>query len=190
VGPTGGARVQRLLVLALPAESIDQTGRAVGVLGQDVLSRWVYTIDYRARELSLSLDMPACGSRAVRVPLVRSAGGLVAAIELGGAPGPFQLVPDSGADRLVLFGRTSSSLPALSLVGKVRVRSVTGEASARLVRLGRLEVGGITVGDLDALLLDDRPPGDAMGDGLLPLHLFGRVTFDVAGSSLWIEPRQ
>ena len=138
----------------------------------------------------MSLDGAACGSRAVRLPLVRSAGSLVAAIELGGAAGPLRLVPDSGADRLVLFGYQPGGLPSLTLLGTVRVRSVTGEASARLVRLDHLEVGGIAVGDHQALLLDDRPTGGAMGDGLLPLHLFGRVTFNLAHSSLWLEPRR
>jgi predicted aspartyl protease len=190
LGPTADVRVQELLVLALPAEAIDRTGRVVGVLGQDVLARWVYTIDYRARQLLVAPETAPCGSGAVRLPLVRSAGGMVTPIVLGGASGLLRLVPDTGADRLVLFGQMSHALPALSLIETVRVRSITGEGSARLVRLGPLEVAGIAVGELEALLLDARPSSGAMGDGLLPLHLFGRVTFDVARSSLWIEPRR
>jgi predicted aspartyl protease len=189
VGSTGDLRAKGLAVLVLRPEDIDRTGRIHGILGQDVLSRWIYTIDYRARQLLLQFDTPAGRSRAVRLPLVRSAGGLMAAITLGGRSEPLNLIPDSGADRLVLFGQPSDGLPSQSLVERVRVRSITGDAGARLVRLDRLEIGGIAVGDHQALLLDQRPLVEAMGDGLLPLHLFGRVTFDVAGSSLWLEPR-
>jgi hypothetical protein len=179
-----------LSVLALRPEDFDRTGRTHGILGQDVLSRWIYAIDYRSRQLLAPLDPPSGASRAVRRPLVRTAGSLTAAIELSGFSEPLHLVPDSGADRLVLFRQPSAALPAPPLVERVRVRSIAGETGGRLSRLDRLAIGGIAVGDHQALLLDQRPPGDAMGDGLLPLHLFGRVTFDVAGSSLWLEPRR
>lgn len=190
VGPTGDLSAQGLVVLVLPPEAIDRAGRVDGLLGQDVLSRWMFTIDYRQKHLFLPLESPARDKRAVRLPLVRSAGSLLAAVELGGAAGPLHLVPDSGADRLVLFGASSNALPSLTLLETVRVRSISGEASARLVQLGHLELGGIAVGDLEALVLEEGPSGGVMGDGLLPLHLFGRVTFDLPGASLWLEPRR
>lgn len=165
-------------------------GRVDGLLGIDVLSRWVSTIDYGARRLLLALDAAACGSGAVRLPLVRGAGGLVATVDLGGGAGALHLVPDSGADRLVLFGPSMHALPPLTLLDTVRVRSILGDEPARLVRLDHLQVADIPLGSREALLLPDRPPGGVMGDGLLPLHLFGRATFDLAGSALWLEARR
>lgn len=190
IGSTWDWRARDLPLLVLPSEVIDRTGHIDGLLGQDVLSRWTYTIDYRASRLLVSSDSTSSTSRAVRLPLVRVGGNLLAAIELGGTTEPLRLVPDSGADRLVLFEQPLRTLPPLTLRDTVRVRSVVGESIARLVQLDRLEVSGVPIGSQEALLLRDRPAGGPMGDGLLPLHLFGRVTFDRAGSSLWLEPRR
>jgi predicted aspartyl protease len=181
--------VADVLGLVLQPEEIDRPGRVDGLLGQDVLSRWVYTIDYRAGRLLLSPDPSASGRPAVRLPLERSSGGWLAAVAVGDAAEPLRLVPDSGADRLVLFAKAQARLPLLTLLETVRVRSVTGDAMARLVRLDTPRVGGIRIGEHQALLLDAGPSGGEMGDGLLPLHLFARVTFDLAESSLWLEPR-
>lgn len=189
VGANGEMHADELALLVLPSEAIDRTGRMDGILGQDVLSRWICTIDYRERRLWLSLDSVS-PARAVRLPLVRVGGSLLATVDLGGTAGPLRVVPDSGADRLVLFGQPARMLPPLTLRETVRVRSVAGETSARLAYLDRLEVSGIPIGGHEALLLPDRPAGGAMGDGLLPLHLFGRVTFDLPASSLWLERRR
>lgn len=186
VGASGAASVADLLVLVLPREEIDRAGRWDGLLGRDVLAQWVFAIEYRTSQLLLSAEPAAEVSRGVRLPLVRGAGGLVAAVDFGRA-GPAYLVPDSGADRLVLFGDRTGAWPSLTMLDSVRVRSVAGDVPARLVRLDRVEVGGIPIGTREAILLSQRPVGGLMGDGLLPLHLFGRVTFDLAGGFLWLE---
>jgi hypothetical protein len=74
-------------------------------------------------------------------------------------------------------------------VRPVRVRSVTGERAARLVRVYGLELGAIRLPDQDGVLMDAESTSGALGDGLLPLHLFGRVTFNVAEGYLALEPR-
>jgi hypothetical protein len=154
------------------------------------LSRWVYTIDYVAGRLFLADDGPGDGERGVRVPLSRTAGGLVVRVGQPGGTRALHLVPDSGADRLVLFRTACAALPSMTLLDTVRVRSVTGEAMARLIRLEDLQIAGIRLGARQGLLLEGRPPDGAMGDGLLPLHLFARVTFHVAASYLLLEPRR
>jgi predicted aspartyl protease len=178
-----------LLALVLDPQEIDGEGRVEGLLGQDVLSSWVYTIDYRSRQLFLFDHAPTGKAQAVRLPLSVRSDGLVAAVDLPGASRPLHLVPDTGADRLVLFRAACSALPQMTLLDTVRVRSVTGEAMARLALVNDLSLTGIMLGDHQALILEQRPRDGAMGDGLMPLHLFGRVTFNVAESYLLLEPR-
>jgi hypothetical protein len=124
----------------------------------------------------------------VRLTLTREPAGLLAVIPQPGA-NPLQLVPDSGADRLVLFRSARRDGPPLTILDVVRVRSITGEALARLVRVDDLRVGAIRIRNHQGLLLDAGPPGGTMGDGLLPLHLFARVTFNLAESYLLVEPQ-
>ena len=54
----------------------------------------------------------------------------------------------------------------------------TGHAMARHVRVRELRVGDRTMRDVPAVSIERVRPHPAEGDGLLPLHLFERVTFD------------
>jgi predicted aspartyl protease len=49
---------------------------------------------------------------------------------------------------------------------------------ARHVRLRELRFGHRTMRDVPAVLIERLDPHPSEGDGLLPLHLFERVTFD------------
>lgn len=174
------------IALVVADHGLDPDRAIDGLLGQDVLSHWPYTIDYAAGRLTFAERSPANG-RTVRLPLAWVAGGLVAVIPQRTGE-PLRLVPDSGADRTVLF-RSSHRLPPLTLIDTVRVRSVTGEGLARLVRVHGLDVGGLRVPDHDGLLLESGPASAAMGDGLLPLHLFARASFDISAGYLDLEAR-
>jgi predicted aspartyl protease len=60
------------------------------------------------------------------------------------------------------------------------VELTTAHASrpARHVRLRELRVGDRTMRDVPAVTIERADPRPAKVDGLLPLHLFERVTFD------------
>jgi hypothetical protein len=91
------------------------------------------------------------------------------------------MVPDSGAGGLVLFGQP---VPASETERTVEVSTAGGVRSAREVRLPELRIGDRTLRDVVAVRVEraDRQPAE--GDGLLPLHLFERVTFDGPGRRL------
>jgi len=179
--------VPDVTALVVDDRALDSTRVIDGLLGQDVLSRWPFTIDYEVGRLTLQDTPGPVRAPAVRLPLARVAGGLVALVPASRGSRPLRLVPDSGADRIVLFGSATDVLPPVTLIEAVRVRSIAGDSLARLVRLPDLDVGGIRLRGREGLVVDRQPAGAAMGDGLLPLHLFARARFDVAAGYLELE---
>ena len=154
-----------------------------GLIGQDVLATRVYTIDYTSASIiwHSQLESGAAGTRLhvdlengrMLVSLPQRAA-RAASAPAGGTV--LRMIPDSGADRLVLF--TRAELPSLVAVDAGVLRSVNGTRAARQVRVEGLDVGEIRLEDQDAALLE-RTVGDRpFGDGLLPLHLFARVTIN------------
>ena len=125
----------------------------------------------------------------VRLPLTMTDGR--ALISLPQGRGALSLVPDSGADRLVLFTRPGQRLtPLVTPLDTVRSRSISGQRLARRVLIQALDVGETRLGDHEGVLLDAPGPADVMGDGLLPLHLFSRVTFNGPEGYVVLEPRR
>ena len=162
-----------------------------GLIGQDILATRVYTIDYPATSIvwhtsadgapvgaRLEVDLDA-GRMLVSLPQrakgsTSTAGGRV-----------LRLIPDSGADRLVLF--THAELPALVSLDVGFLKSAMGTRAVQQVRLDGLDVGTIRLNDQDAALLDSTAADAPLGDGLLPLHLFARVTINGPGRYLVVE---
>jgi predicted aspartyl protease len=150
------AQADALLAPVVPAANLAQLGRSVrGLLGQDFLSAFNYTLDYRRARLTWDEPL-ACGA-AGTVPLIAAEGRFVAAVE-GEKGTPLRLVPDSGAEVAVLF-RQAAPVPSLS----------------------RVRVGSATLRDLRPVVVDR---DDENADGLLPLHGFGSVSFAARGACL------
>ena len=160
----------------VPAPDLDPGGRVDGLIGQDVLFAHVYTLDYERATLRCH-QRTSGPANAVRLPLTVTDGR--ALVSLPQARGALHLVPDSGADRLVLFTRAGRP-PNLLLTPRdtVHTRSIAGQRLARRVLVQALQVGDHRLGDHDGVLVDAPATGALMGDGLLPLHLFARVTFN------------
>ncbi len=157
-----------------------------GLIGQDVLAASIYTIDYRARvvEWHRAGDVQP----GVRLPLLlRDNRVFISLAQREGDPSPLCLVPDSGSDSLVLFAHARNKLRFTSL----DVGVLSSVSAVRLVR--RVEVEGLMIGNTrlqapSAVMLDSRE-ADTMGDGLLPLHVFSRVTFNAGEGYLIVQPR-
>ena len=97
-------------------------------------------------------------------------------------------MPDSGSDALVLFAHAQAKLRLTPR----EVGVLSSLSGARLVR--RVEVDGLMVGSARlrnplAVIIDSGEPGEMMGDGLLPLNVFSRVTFNVAERYLIVQTR-
>jgi predicted aspartyl protease len=187
-------RVERLTVgpiavgatpTAVPARDLVVAGAIDGVLGQDVLAGLRYTIDYRQRLIIWEDGGPApdvLRSKA-ELPLIFRDGLPIVELRQGGVT--LRLVADSGASGLLLFESEGMVLPAVRFDGRlVRVDSFHGSRTARSVVIDEFTVGASTFRDMPAVVVKRTDSPAFRSDGLLPLHIFGRVTFDGPGRRL------
>ena len=150
------AQATSLLAPVLPAARLAVAGPDIrGVLGQDFLSAFNYTLDYRRGRLTWDESI-ACNTPSA-VPMNAAEGRFVMTLraETGA---PLRLVPDTGAEVAVIF-RGRAPVPTVS----------------------RLRVGTSTLRDIRPVIVDREDPA---ADGLLPLHGFSSVSFAAGGSCL------
>ena len=96
-----------------------------------------------------------------------------------------RLVPDSGAGGLVLFNAAGRPSHNIVETGEtVEVTTAQAGRRGRHVLLRKLRLGDRTMRDVPAVTIERIDLRPAEGDGLLPLHLFERVTFDGPGRVL------
>jgi predicted aspartyl protease len=174
----GAARVESLFATSLPERAAGTLGDGIsGVIGQDFLSQFDYTLDYRSSRLSWNDRVQV--EPGVRLTLERSGGRfLVQLPPTDRRSRPTRFVPDSGAAGVVLFaGTAADSLPIDVTRVSTRVSTLLGERAGRRVIVRAMPIGPATLWDLPAVsvVLPDGTTED--GDGLLPLSLFARVSF-------------
>jgi hypothetical protein len=184
VGPVATSGVMPSVVPA-----VDPSGEADGILGQDVLASHRYTIDFRARRIDWrGAPVPGGHLRSIFALEPRDGRFLVT---LPQRTATLRLVPDSGAATLLFF-QGSGRVPAMTTRGRGELTTLTARQEVALLSLRELRVGAIVIRDVPAVLV--AMPRDQRGaagrpDGLLPLHLFDRVTFDGPGRLLVVEKR-
>ena len=170
IAPT---RVSDVLAPVVHASQLSKLGPGVrGLLGQDFLSAFNYTLDYRRSRLTWDEPL-ACGvAGAVRMAETEGRFVMALADERGA---PLRLVPDSGSEVLVLFRarRDPATAASATIAGLV-----SGERGATTRTLPPLRVGGVTLRHSTAYLT---VRDDPHADGLLPLHGFSRVSFAAGG---------
>ena len=188
------ARVDRLAVgpiaveatpTIVPARDLVAAGAIDGVLGQDVLAVLRYTIDYRKRHIVWedAVSIPEGLRLETEMPLTFRDG--LPIVEVRHGTSTLELVADSGAGGLLLFESAGRTLPAMRADGGlVRVDSFQGSRLARSVVIDELRIGASTFQDMPAVLVKATESPAYRSDGLLPLHIFGRVTFDGPGRRL------
>jgi predicted aspartyl protease len=166
----------------IPKPYLAIAGNVSGIVGQDVLAVLRYTIDYRNRRIDWNDRGDASQAGTVAVLPMSFLDGLPV-VQVAQSEGTLNLVADSGAGGLILFERSGQGLPAMTAgAGDVRLETLHGASLARNVRVDRFRVGGATFRDLPAVVLKGAEV--YQGDGLLPLHMFSRVTMDGPGGRL------
>jgi len=187
----GSASAHGLTATVLPLAAAGALGPGIdGVLGQDFLARFAFTIDYRRshilwhdagyvpRGTRLAL-LPAQDRWLVELPQPATS---TAAATIR------RFVPDSGADTLVLFGEgRAGRLITAWRAGAAALGSLTGSRAVRTATVDGLRVGEATLDGQVAAIVPASASDDP--DGLLPLHLFARVFFSARSRALVIEAR-
>lgn len=177
----GPIAVDDVLPSVVPSRAFDEDGHIHGLIGQDVLAWLRYTIDFRRRTVEWHDRTPE--PRGTALALTFEHGRFLVTLRQGGTT--LRLVPDSGAGALVLYevpGR--QSLDVAETGRTAELRSADGRRTARHVQLRELRLGDRTMRNIAAVAIARRRNHPAEGDGLLPLHLFDRVTFDGPGRTL------
>ena len=188
----GGVVSTGVLATLTPAEELAMLDEGAdgqvlqGIVGQDVLATLRYTIDYRQQRIiwrDTTADIPR--NAAVLALEPRDDRFLVV---LPQDQATIRLVPDSGSEALVLF-RRGGWLPRIRWSDeRVTMSGLAGRGEAEVGRVDALRIGEGTLKDVRAVIVDE-PATPAASDGLLPLHLFARVTFNGPERQLVIEQR-
>jgi len=178
--------VDGLAATALPAAAGAALGVGIdGVLGQDFLARFSYTIDYRNSRIRW--HEPGYVSPGVRLTLVPSEDRWLVELPQIGPHPVYRFVPDSGADTLVLYGDgLADHVVREWRYDRAAIDSLTGLRAVRTGIVGGLRVGDATIERELAVVV----PGERREpDGLLPLHLFASVQLNARDRYLVIQPR-
>jgi hypothetical protein len=171
----------------LPRRALDPTGLVAGIVGQDVLANRHYTIDFVRRCIAWHRDVAGPAStRAVTLSLAFEQGRFL--VDLPQGRSRLRLVPDSGAQAMVFFDR-GGALPPLVPTGEhLEMATLTSVRTVAQMQLAALAVGAVTLHRVPAVVIVRDDPGHSDADGLLPLHLFTRVTLDGPGLKVTLEP--
>jgi predicted aspartyl protease len=188
VGGRAAFDVEALVSGLEPLTDIDP--RVRGVLGQNFLERFNYTLDYGGRAVEFEGD--AAPPAGVRVPFDVEEGKLVVGAFCDApAPRAVRLVLDAAATGLVIFDDARRGLARILSAGTATfVLTESGGVEARRARLTALRVGDSRLRDVPVALLRDPARRDARAeDGLLPTSLFRAVYFNHAGGYVIFNPK-
>lgn len=157
-----------------------------GVIGQDVLGALRYTIDYRKRRIVWH-DAPHVPQHATVFELESQNDRFVALLPQSDRV--LRLVPDTGAETLILFQSGNGTVPSATLAHEsAELTGLTGTRAAQRAIVRALRVGATTLMDVAAVIVGGECDSPSL-DGLLPLHIFARVTFNGPERQLFIEDR-
>jgi len=179
----GALLARGLMASVVSFDQLSDTRGIQGVIGLDALTEVRYTIDFRRREV---LWWPEGGAvaRGMSFALEGRAGRFL--ISLPQRHDILRLVPDSGAGTLLLFD-PSRRLPLILLAQRGTLTTMSVQGTVRLARMRELQIGTARIQNVAAVVVRRNPTEPEEADGLLPLHLFDKVTFDGPNRVLILE---
>jgi predicted aspartyl protease len=176
----GSVTVSNLLASVIELTEIPGGGTIDGVIGHDALGSLRFTIDFRRRRVVWS-PSDATDALGNAVELQVSGGRFL--IALPQRQSLLRLVPDSGAASLLLFA-PHAALPVTPLPTLATLTTTSGHTDVRMATVHELHVGNLLLRDVPAVVAERDRSEPAEVDGLLPLHLFDRVTVDGPGKRM------
>lgn len=154
-----------------------------GILGQNFLSQFNYTLNYRDRRIEFEQDHHATHLLGERLPVEQVGGRLIiTARPSSSKKNDLKLVLDSGVSRLIIF--EISSRPLKLDLEQSENQLVTGSTSLggralRTAKLRNLWLGQVRLSNLPAALAQGGPGAEGrFGDGLLPTSFFSSIFFN------------
>ncbi len=152
-----------------------------GVLGQDFLKSFDYTIDYSRQTLAFGPDNRLEGTK---IGFDLDGGRMLININAHAlAGGPLRVVIDSALSNPTFFHHRIPPSSA-AIVNTVRQRAMLST-----VEIPELRIGEISIDDCTALFAAPDPSDVRTEDGLLPLRLFGVVPVSNSGQYLVVRHR-
>jgi predicted aspartyl protease len=188
VGGSAAADVEALVSGLEELRRLDP--RLCGVLGQNFLGRFDYTLDYGGRTLEFDVAGEGEPPSGERVPYALEEGKLIVAARAEAyATRALRLVLDGAATSLVIFEDARSGY-ALTLPsgGSGMLLTEAGSLEVGLARLRSLRVGGTCLRDVPVALVRDSAA--RAEDGLLPTSLFRAVYFNHGGGYVIFNPKR
>ena len=179
----GRVMIDAVLPSVVPDGSFDSASNVQGLIGQDVLAGLRYTIDFKRRVIEWHDRAPV--PHGAELSLWFDRGRFL--VELPHERSTVRFVPDSGAAAVVLFEQAGRvPLRVVETGDTVGLASANATFAARRVKIRELRLGDLTLHDVPAVAVPRTDLEPAEGDGLLPLHLFQRVTFDGPARRLFL----
>ncbi|MEO8071806.1 MAG: aspartyl protease family protein [Acidobacteriota bacterium] len=153
--------------------------RISGVLGQNFLAQFNFTLDFRQQRINLADNNQADDNQfeeATRIPFENEDGQILLTMKIGQKT--CKLVLDSGASNLIIFASGYQKLQnQIELSNQTAQLSTNaGGQSAQTGWLDRVQCGGKNLRRLQVALLNET--ANRAADGLLPLSLFRSVYFN------------
>ena len=184
----GNACVEGLMPSVVSLAELSQLEPGVdGVIGQDFLSAFDYTIDYRRKRLLWTAE---AADEHLRLPLIRVGNRSLVRLPSVGGGAPILMVPDSGSEAFVLFernGRTALDVDAYTFAS---VSALGMRRAGRAAILRRLQIGEVTLRNQPAVVVARDASSTVEPDGLMPLHPFGSVSFNNSEGYLVVRMRR
>lgn len=173
----GNAGVEGLMPSVVSLAELREMEPGVdGVIGQDFLGSFDFTIDYRRKRLLWTAEP---GDEQARLPLIRAGSRSLVQLPGGGRGAPVLMVPDSGSEGFVFFERNGRTVVKLDDPNqRVEVSALGMRRAARGAVLRELHVGSVTLRNQPAVVLVREDSSAGEPDGLMPLHAFSRVSFN------------
>ncbi len=179
----GPVHVDDLLASVVELNAIPGGADLDGVIGHDALGSLRFTIDFRERRV-IWFPSDVLEARGSSLELQPSSGRFL--IALPQRHSLLRLVPDTGAASLLLFA-PHGELPVTPLPASATLTTMSGDTEVRMATIRELRVGALTLRDVPAVVAERDRSEPSEVDGLLPLHLFDRVTVDGPGKRLIVE---
>ena len=147
---------------------------ADGVIGQSFFGSSAYLIDYKRKKLSLGVEAVALADGLpIAITAAQTHGRTVLPVTLEPGAEPWRLTLDSGASNLVVECNKRCP-PAGAIRSDSQLLTYVGDKPVSRGKLRHVEIGGVTMPSVEAVLVD-APAPDGADDGVLPARWFSAI---------------